>query len=156
MKPLSYNNFLKTLPPFVTAELSAEYSHIRPHQPFRWIIQFYDDDKRLHYELSRITRLKSIEIGLHFESRDKQLNQFLLTGFQRHLFEIRDQLGDGVEVEAWDRGWSKVYELLPEQELTEDFQRFSAERLAQTIEVCHPILNDLRRAYRSQRRSPSR
>lgn len=152
MSAMSYTAFIKTLPPHLLAVLPDGLMQLHAQQPFRWIIQFYDHDRRLHYEVSRISRQHSLELGLHFESKDKALNQFLLRGFQRHLLEIRDEVGAGIEAEQWDRGWAKVYELLPEQPFTDTFQRDTAQRLADLIACWHPILLDIHTEYRRSKR----
>ncbi len=153
MTAMSYTAFIKTLPPYLVAALPNGFTRLHAQQPFRWIIQFYDNDRRIHYEVSRVSRQHSLELGLHFESKDRALNQFYLQGFQRHLLEIQHEIGAGVEAEQWDRGWAKVYELLPEQPLTAAFQKATAQRLADLIVCCHPILHELSAAYhRSTRR----
>ena len=46
----------------------------------------------------------------------------MLKGFRRHLFEIKTELRENIEAETWDRGWTKIYEVMPEAELTEEYQ----------------------------------
>lgn len=142
MRVLTYRDFLKSLPTVVLPLLRPAFK-LKTRQPFQWIIQFYDDDPTLHYEVQRIARRDQFELGLHFENRNKALNNALLTGFSRHLIEIRDQLGDQIEAEMWDRGWAKVYELYPADKLTPDYQHALAQRLATIIRCLHPILYDL-------------
>ena len=101
-------------------------------------------ETRLHYELSRVPRRDAWELGFHFESSDKQLNRFLLQGFRRHLFEIKDVLGEQVEAEMWDKGWSKIYEVIPIEPFTEAHQQEIGRRLAEIISCLHPIFVDLR------------
>ena len=84
------------------------------------------------------------EIGFHFESGDTQLNRFLLMGFRRHLFEIKDTLGESFEAEMWDKGWTKVYEVVPVEPYTTAHQAQIGQRMAQVITCLHPIFVDLR------------
>ena len=76
----------------------------------------------------------------------------LLDGFRRHLFEIKDVLGDGIEAEMWDRGLTKIYEVHPEGTLTPAYQAEIGRRLAKIITCLHPVYVDLRgavtRSYR--------
>jgi hypothetical protein len=83
---------------------------IKVKQPWRWLIQFHYGEPWLHYEVSRPRNHAGLELGFHCESRDKDLNRFLLLGFRHHLFEIKDTLGESIEAEMWDRGWTKIYE----------------------------------------------
>ena len=52
----------------------------------------------------------------------------------------------------WDRGWTKIYEVLDEEELTSSYQHKVASRLAEFITCLHPIYAELRdqvsRSYR--------
>jgi hypothetical protein len=93
-----------------------------------------------------------MELGFHCEARDKHLNRFLLEGFRRHLFEIKAELGESVEAEMWDRGWTKIYEVVPEAELTPEYQAEVGGRLAAFIVCLHPIYvqlrNDVARIHR--------
>ncbi len=64
--------------------------------------------------------------------------------FNRQLFEIRAESGESVGAEMWDRGWTKIYEVLPEAELTPEYQAEVGGRLAQFIVCLHPIYVQLR------------
>ncbi|RMG95268.1 MAG: hypothetical protein D6706_12495 [Chloroflexi bacterium] len=144
-KPLSATQFLKTLPAQVMPHLPAPMQkgiHVR--QPWRWLIQFHFGEPFLHYEVSRALRREGWELGFHCESKDKQLNRLLLQGFRRHLFEIKDTLGDSIEAEMWDRGWTKLYEVYPPASLTAEYQAQVGRRLAEIICCVHPIFMDLR------------
>ena len=44
----------------------------------------------------------------------------------------------------WDRGWSKVYEVVAEAPRTEGYQRQLGERLATLITCLHPFYVTLR------------
>ncbi|MEZ4515531.1 MAG: hypothetical protein R3C44_01390 [Chloroflexota bacterium] len=83
-------------------------------------------------------------MGFHWEARDHRLNRYLLYGFRRHLFEIKSELGETMEAEMWDRGWAKIYEVYPEEPLTEAYQAALAARLAAIITCLQPIFADLR------------
>ena len=52
----------------------------------------------------------------------------------------------------WDRGWTKIYEVFPAAELTEEYQKIVGERLAEIIVCLHPIYvqlrNDVARIHR--------
>ena len=149
MSLMSYSKFLQTLPDIVLPAIPAGIrNNLQVRQPFRAIIQFYDSEPRLHYEVGRAWRHPGLELGFHFESRDKVLNRTLLEGFQRNLFEVKDSLGDQVEAEMWDRGWSKVYEVLPASQYTSEFHQEVGQRLARLITTLHPIYSDIRRRER--------
>ena len=153
MAPLSKNNFLQTLPNIVQSQLPAPLQEsIQVRQPWRWLVQFHFGEPRLHYEVSKVSHHRGWELGLHCEARDKQLNRFLLDGFRRNLFEIKDMLGESIEAEMWDRGWTKIYEVYPDAPISAAYQAQLGNRLAQIIVCLHPIFVELRAAVRSVHR----
>jgi hypothetical protein len=149
---LTYGHFLSSLPAALALRLPADLQGIQSRQPWRWLVQFHFGEPRLHYEVSRVKSRPGLELGFHCEARDADLNRYLLLGFRKHLAEIKDTLGDSVEAEMWDKGWTKVYEVLPEEELTAEFQGRVAGRLAALIVCLHPIFVDLRNDVREMYR----
>ncbi len=152
MTALSRNKFLQTLPDVVTPHLPPNLQSIKSRQPWGWLVQFYFGEPRLHYEVSKAMRVGGWELGFHCEAKDKHLNRLLLTGFRRHLFEIKDTLGESMEAEMWDRGWTKIYEVYPDGELTIAYQAELGQRLAEIITCLHPIFIDLRNTIASVHR----
>ncbi|MCB9418948.1 MAG: hypothetical protein H6667_04050 [Ardenticatenaceae bacterium] len=144
MTALSRNKFLETLPDVVTLLLPPSLQGIQSRQPWRWLVQFHYGEPRLHYEVVKASYRNGWELGFHCEAGDKHLNRYLLDGFRRHLFEIKDTLGEQVEAEMWDRGWTKIYEVYPDAELTTDYQQKIGHRLVEIITCLHPIYVDLR------------
>ena len=137
--------FMRALPNAVRAKLP------KPLQAFKtnlrsWLVQFYYANAQLHYEVvTHGERRGVLEIGLHFESRTPDENARLLNGFMQHLFEIKAELGDHVEAEMWDKGWTKVYETIPLETLNDDYLNRVAERLARMMSVLQPILEQVAR-----------
>jgi len=109
-----------------------------------WLVQFYYDDPRMHYEVWNLgLRRGRLEIGLHFESRERELNARLLEGMLAHLFEIKAELGPSFEAEPWDKGWTKVYETIGLEPFSAEYLERVAVRTAQVIGVLEPIRRDL-------------
>ena len=146
MPTLSNAKFLRTFPDAVMVHLPQALQAIKVRQPFPWLVQFHYGEPRLHYELSKVRRGGGWELGFHCEARDKRLNRFLLDGFRRNLLEIKDTLGEDIEAEMWDRGWTKIYEVVPAETLTDAYQHKLGRRLAEIIICLHPIFVDLRGA----------
>ena len=132
---------------------------IRPKLPKRlrdfnmagraWLAQFYYDDPRIHYEVWNLgERRGRLEIGLHFEAREADLNARLLDGMLAHLFEIKAELGPSFEAEPWDKGWTKVYETIPLDRFSTEYLERVATRVAQVIGVLEPIRRDVQRRRR--------
>ena len=131
--------------------LALERRHQRAGGPIL-CSSVYCGEPILHYEAARAPGMPGIELGFHCEARDRDLNRYLLKGFRHHLFEIKDQLGESVEAEMWDRGWTKIYDIYPDGELTPQYQAAVGVRMAEIIICLHPFYVELRgqvaRAYR--------
>ncbi|HEY4690772.1 MAG TPA: hypothetical protein VIK33_15770 [Anaerolineae bacterium] len=144
--------FFGAIPDAVRAHLP------KPLQAFKvnrrsWLGQLYYDDPLLHYEALNLgERRGGLELGLHFESREHTQNQRLLIGFQSRLFEIKAELGESIEAEQWDRGWTKVYDVIPRERFTPEYVERVAARLAQMIGVLQPIYADVRKRNRPKKR----
>src|SRR5574341_1219089 len=114
------SDFFGALPDATRARLPKRWQTFR-FQKRSWLVQLYYAQPLLHYEVWNLgDRRGRLEIGLHFESRDRGENERLLRGFLAHLFEIKAELGDSIEAEAWDKGWTRVYELLPREPFTQE------------------------------------
>ena len=139
------SEFMRALPAATRAKLPNKLQSFQTNIR-SWLAQFYYDDPRLHYEVWNLgPRRGRLEIGLHFESRQPQVNTQLLHGFMRYLFEIKSELGDQVEAEAWDKGWTKVYETIELDSFNEEYLDHVAEQLAKMISVLQPIYEKVKR-----------
>ena len=151
MTTLSYSAFVKGLPDQVRPLLPPPLQGFQVRLPWHTLLQLHYGEAALHYEVGHVgqrpgQRLSGWELGFHCESRDHTLNRFLLDGFRRHLFEIKAALGESIEAEMWDRGWTKIYEVYPDEPLTEAYREQMAARLAEIMTCLHPVFVDLRSA----------
>jgi hypothetical protein len=138
------SDFVRALPEAVRPRLPKRLRDFKTASR-SWLAQFYYDDPRLHYEVWNLgERRKRLEIGLHFESRERELNARLLEGMLAHLFEIKAELGSSFEAEPWDKGWTKVYETIPLESFNAEYLERVAARVAQVIRVLESIRRDLR------------
>lgn len=148
MAEIKHTTFMSGLKKLITAEL-PDHLHDFKFGETKWLFQiYYGRERRIHYEVTRnyAQQGRMLEIGLHFESQNKDENQLLLAQFQRYIWEIRAELGEQVVAEKWDRGWTKIYEAYPSDALTAEIQQFAAERLAAFIKTIQPLYEQLRQA----------
>jgi hypothetical protein len=127
--------------------------HARPYLPehlrefgvalMPWLSQiYYEGNKLIHYECVKLPPRygeNRLEIGLHFETKDRARNAALLSCFNRFLFEVRESLGEDWWAEPWDRGWTKIYTTLNYDTMNEDLLEEVARVMAKSISVLHPI-----------------
>ncbi len=139
------HEFMRAIPAATRAQLPKRLQtfkvNVRP-----WLVQLYYTDPLLHYEVVTLgERRGQLEIGLHFESRNSVINAELLDGFLQHLFEVKAELGDQVEAEMWDKGWTKVYETLPLETFNTEYLERVARRLATMMTALQPIFEQVAR-----------
>ena len=150
MNTLSRTAFIKSLPDALRPLLPIALQGFHVRYPWS-LLQIHYGEPSLHYEVGHYSpqagrNVAGWELGFHCESRDRHLNVLLLQGFRHHLFEIKETLGESVEAEMWDRGWTKIYEVYPDEPLTEAYRAAVAGRLAGIMACLHPIFVDLRRS----------
>jgi hypothetical protein len=103
----------------------------------------YYGDPSQHYEVWLRRAAGRVELGLHFESRDRTVNARLLEWFGDELGWIKAELGERIEAEPWDRGWTRVHQTLPlGEELDARLRDDLAWRLARMIELLEPLRRD--------------
>lgn len=101
----------------------------------------YGENYRIHYEVWINTDTGFVELGLHFEDGPESTSR-LLSHFDRHIVEIKHELGIHCELERWTKSWGHLYETHPIRPLTDDFVEEIADRLVRMIDVLQPILDD--------------
>ncbi len=143
MSHLSSAQFMARLPDATRIHLPAPLRQFRS-QHRSWLCQLYYRDPRLHYEVWNLgERRGRLEIGLHFEARDREQNLALLRGFSARMVAVKAALGPQWEAEAWDRGWTKVYETVPYEPFSQPVLEQTARRLARAMTVLQPIWETL-------------
>jgi hypothetical protein len=139
MARLSSSQFMRALPEATRAHLPAELKRFRTVVR-SWLCQLYFSAPAFHYEVWNMgERRNRIEIGLHFESRERAENVALLSAFSgRAMVAVKRDLGNAWEAEMWDRGWAKVYETVPYEAFSDATLERTATRLARAITVLEP------------------
>jgi hypothetical protein len=134
------SDFLLALPDRVREGLTDQRRALQWQQ--RWgLLKLWYHDPRIHYEVGFHRRIERLEVGLHFEA-DPATNRRLLEHFDANLIVAKIEISDRVEAEPWDRGWSRVYEMLPIEPLDDRYLRHVAGRTARLISVLEPLLEE--------------
>jgi hypothetical protein len=121
--------------------LPSERQNIRFQTSHRQMKLYYHHYK-LHYEIWTNGRDQHIEIGLHFEEGPES-TEALIRFFDRHILEIKHELGPEVELERWTNSWGRVFQLLPYQPLTEELAIDVGDRARDMIVVLQPLLDEV-------------
>lgn len=131
--------FLETLPDLVRAQLSPELSKFQVHPRVTTLTKFFYGRATVHYEVAVHKPQETVEVGLHFEG-DPETNFRHLELLQGLSNDIRSSLGEGVEIEEWVRGWTRAYELIPLEPLTDDFLVEVSFKVSGMISALEPLL----------------
>ncbi len=132
------NEFLHLVADSARSRLPARWRGFHTRTRFT-LIQLYYTRRTIHYEVWVRGKERLIEIGLHFEA-DRQTNAALLGYFSQRIFEIKDALGDPVELEQWTSSWARVHWLMPYTSLDDKTGQAAGEQLAKMIETLQPML----------------
>ncbi len=120
-----------------------------------YLVQIYYADPTVHYEVWSIRKRDVMEVGLHMESRDRQLNDFLFRTLDEHIFEIRAQVDESLELERWDKGWAKLYRTTPLPPFNQQTLNDTAAATAKLIRTIEPIVRESLYARTLQSTIPS-
>jgi len=99
----------------------------------------FADDPEIHFELWLHRGRERAELGLHFETRDPPRNQRLLEYVADDLPFLKTVLGNGLEAEPWDKGWTRVYLTVPLTRLDSGAQADLAVAFCELIETLDPF-----------------
>jgi hypothetical protein len=143
MARLTSAQFMARLPETTRRHLPAGLRQFRS-QHRSWLCQLYYREPRLHYEVWNLGERRGlVELGLHFESHNREENLALLRGFSARMVAVKAALGAQWEAEAWDKGWTKVYETVPYEPLSDVVLTHIARRLARAMIILQNIWDDL-------------
>lgn len=131
--------FLETLPELVRAQLPPELNDFQVHSRVTSLTKFYYGRAAVHYEVAVQKRHHTLEVGLHFEG-DAETNFRHLALLQSLSRDIHSSLGKDIEIEEWVRGWTRAYELLPLEPLTDDFLIEVSFKMSGMIRALEPLL----------------
>jgi hypothetical protein len=135
---LSTGEFLRGLLMESRARLPVELQGFQARQQPALVKVFYDDPA-IHFEVWLHRARGRLEMGLHFETRNAARNARMLEYVADELVFLKAALGDGIEAEPWDKGWTRLYHVLPLESLLPDFQAHLAERFAHFIQTLEPV-----------------
>ena len=152
---LSKAEFLRGVLDGVRARLGGELQTLRARQQWS-LIKFFDDEPSIHFELWLHTDRATAELGLHFETRNAEHNQHLLEYVADDLPFLKEVIGQGLEAEPWDKGWTRLYISHRLDRLDRVEQDRLAAAFAMFIETLEPIRREAAGACApSQARSKS-
>jgi len=129
---------LALIPRLVVPLLPQHLRGLRTSAAWSYLVKIYYGNPDLHYEASHQPKLRTVEIGLHFEA-DELTNAELLGAFRSHKREVSREL-PAARFEEWDKGWTRIWEPVVYGRFDEALAQDLAGRLARYITLLEPIL----------------
>ena len=109
---------------------------------FVWL-QIHYWSPKIHYEVWLTRKTGRIEIGLHFEG-ERAFSYRWAELMAARMPEVQARLGPHVELEEWTPSWTRIHQTIPYDPLSEPLAKEVARRLADTIAVLQPIVEQER------------
>ena len=134
--------FLETLTDLVRQQLPPDLQDFQVHPRVSSLTKFYYGRASVHYEVWIQKRRGIVEMGLHFEGDPESNFRYLeqITGFSE---ELTSSLGDGIEIQQWDKGWSRVHETIPLEPLSDDFLVEVSLKLSSMVRTLEPLVRHM-------------
>jgi hypothetical protein len=140
--PLHVRDFMALVLDRTTELLPPELRRFNARIRFVWLQLHYWTPK-VHYEVWLTRKTERIEIGLHFEG-ERQFSYRWAEVMAARMPEIQARLGPQVELEEWTPSWTRIHQTIPYDPLNESLADEAARRLAETITVLQPIVEEER------------
>jgi hypothetical protein len=131
-------DFLRGLLEATRARLPTDLRALKAQQQGS-LVKLFAEDPEIHFEVWLHRGRERAELGLHFETHDPRRNQRLLEYVGDELQFLKEVLGNGLEAEPWDKGWTRVYLTRPLTRLDPDEQADLARGFAELIEILEPL-----------------
>ena len=139
---LSTGDFTRGVLETVLTLLSGEMKHLEARHQGSLVKVFAPQEPAIHFELWVHHSSGRVELGLHFETRDATRNERLLEFVADELPFLKHALGESVEAEPWDKGWTRLYLTRPIDRLSVETQQVLAQQFAEFIATVEPIRQD--------------
>ncbi len=140
--PLRVRDFMSLVLERITELLPQELRGFEASIRFVWL-QIHFWTPKVHYEVWLTRKTERIEIGLHFEG-EREFSYRWAEVMAARMPEVQARLGPQVELEEWTSSWTRIHQTIPYDPLSEPLAAEVARRLAETISVLQPIVEEER------------
>jgi len=135
-----FRTVFRAIPSLMRADLPADLRTFN-WSATSWMAKAWYGNPALHYEIWVRHSEKVVELGLHFEA-DALTNARLYGAFRARAAEVKRALGDDVQIEQWDKGWTRVWQALPLQQIDDAYTTRIRTRFAAYVRALEPILRE--------------
>ena len=104
-------------------------------------LQYYRGDAGIHYEIWVQRKTERLEIGLHFESPDRDRNYAAAEALADQAPRIVAAVGPEYELEEWTKVWTRLHRSFRAPALTPELAAEAADHAAALIVGMEPIID---------------
>ncbi len=123
-------------------QLPTALRHFTARIRFVWL-QLHYWTPQVHYEVWLTRKTGRIEIGLHFEG-PREFSYRWAEAMAPRMPQVQARLGPQVELEEWTSQWTRIHQTVPYEPLSEALVETVAQRLAASMAVLQPMLEEER------------
>ena len=139
---LKIADFLALVHGGVATRLGSGLDGFDSRQRFGYV-QYYRGDPGVHYEVWAQRKTGRVEVGLHFESADRDANYAALAKLADRIDDLFAAIGPEWELEEWTPQWTRVHRTLAGASLTSEVADAAAAQVVELIEGMEPLLAEI-------------
>jgi hypothetical protein len=139
---LRVHEFLALVHQGVESRLGKRLDGMTMRQRFSFV-QYYRGGPDVHYEVWAQKKTGRIEIGLHFESPDRDANYGAAAALAAHAPQVQAAIGPAYELEEWTQTWTRLHHTTAAPALTSEIADDAAEQAVALIRGMEPIIEAL-------------
>lgn len=139
---LRIRDFLALVHDALAAEMGRELDGFTSRQRFGYL-QYYRGDASIHYEIWVQRKTQRLEIGLHFESTDRDRNYAAAEELAARAPEVVARIGPEYELEEWTKTWTRLHRSFTAPSLTEELAASAASHAVALMRGMEPLLDEL-------------
>jgi hypothetical protein len=102
------------------------------------LVKAFYEEPSIHFECWVHRARGRLELGLHFETRDARRNALLMDYVAGDMPFFKSVLGESLEAEPWEKGWTRIYRTRALGPLVAEFQTIVAQEFASLIDMLEP------------------
>jgi len=139
---LRIREFLALVHDGVADRLGADLGGMQSRQRFGYL-QYYRGDPGIHYEIWVQRRTSRLELGLHFETADRERNYAAAEALSMRQPDVVAAIGPDYELEEWTAQWTRLHRSFRASTLTRELADEAATRVCDLMRGMEPLLNEL-------------
>ncbi len=136
---LRIRDFLALVHEGVRARLGPRLEGMTMRQRFGYA-QYYRGDPGVHYEVWVQRKTQRLEVGLHFETPERERNYACAAALAERADEVAAIVGPEYELEEWTPAWTRLHRSFAAPSLTPELAEEAAERVVALMRGMGPVL----------------